>query len=434
MSSDEFHRETVEDQTGDQGLLTGVSDWRRKTAQPREKIALVLAGGGITGSVYEIGALRAIDDMLVGLTVNDFDIFVGTSAGALVSALVANGFTPHEIMQMVDKSHPELGGVHVGNLFHTNLGGALRRLRKLPNVFYKMGRHSLRHMNELAVTDLFWELAQLLPSGLYDGAALERYMRAILEQQGATNRFDRLDKELYIVATELETGARAVFGQGGKSIVPISQAVAASSAVPVLYRPVSIFRRDYIDGGLHGSASVDLAIEAGAKLVVCINPMVPLNTVDDGRDHYIRDRGLQAIINQSVRTLLHGGIRYHIKNVRAKYPDVDIILIEPQWNDYRMFSYNPMHYGSRLSVAEHGFESVTVGLSEYYDFYSSILSRHNIELDTALVTEELADIRASGEDLEVMQHVIERTDADSTLNMALSNLERSLKQLEMALT
>ncbi len=49
----------------------------------RDKVALVLAGGGITGAVYEVGALRAIDDLLVGMTVNDFDIFVGTSAARL---------------------------------------------------------------------------------------------------------------------------------------------------------------------------------------------------------------------------------------------------------------------------------------------------------------------------------------------------------------
>jgi len=60
----------------------------------RGKMALVLAGGGLTGAVYEIGALRAINDLLTDRTVNDFDIYVGTSAGALVGALLANGITP----------------------------------------------------------------------------------------------------------------------------------------------------------------------------------------------------------------------------------------------------------------------------------------------------------------------------------------------------
>ena len=58
------------------------------------KTALVLAGGGLTGAMYEIGALRAIDDILTDRSVNDFDIYVGTSAGAIVGALLANGATP----------------------------------------------------------------------------------------------------------------------------------------------------------------------------------------------------------------------------------------------------------------------------------------------------------------------------------------------------
>src|SRR4051794_20761978 len=61
---------------------------RRKT-----KTALVLGGGGFTGGVYEIGALRALDLLSVNKTVNQYDIYVGTSAGSFVAALAANGVT-----------------------------------------------------------------------------------------------------------------------------------------------------------------------------------------------------------------------------------------------------------------------------------------------------------------------------------------------------
>lgn len=397
----------------------------------RDKIALVLAGGGITGAVYEIGALRAIEDMLVGHTINDFDIFVGTSAGALVCALIANGFSPNEIMQLIDDRHPEIRGVKVGDVFQNNLDGLSRRLLRLPKTLVNVGLNSVRHLRDVALSDIFWEFAQILPTGLYNGDALERYLCALLTEVGAVNRFDQLDKELYIVATELETGKRAVFGQGGKAIVPISQAVAASSAVPVLYRPVKIYHRDYVDGGLHGSASIDLAIESGAKLVVCINPMVPLDTTGlPDKEHYVRERGIQAIINQSVRTLMHAGVRYHIKNLSVKYPDVDIILIQPQPDDYRMFSFNPMYYGSRLTVAEHGFETVTVGLMENAEYFRQVLARHDIELRTDKVARELDSIRASGENPDVVQQVIEGRAEPPKLNAAMAQLENSLKQLQ----
>src|SRR6266542_2518713 len=56
-----------------------------------DKTALVLGGGGFTGGVYEIGALRALDLLAVNKSVNQFDVYVGTSAGSIVAALVANG-------------------------------------------------------------------------------------------------------------------------------------------------------------------------------------------------------------------------------------------------------------------------------------------------------------------------------------------------------
>ena len=57
----------------------------------RSKTALVLGGGGFTGGVYEIGALRALDLLSVNRTVNQFDVYVGTSAGAFVASMAANG-------------------------------------------------------------------------------------------------------------------------------------------------------------------------------------------------------------------------------------------------------------------------------------------------------------------------------------------------------
>jgi predicted acylesterase/phospholipase RssA len=405
---------------------------RRRAENRHSKVALVLAGGGIMGVVYEIGALRAINDMLVDLTVNDFDIFVGTSAGALVTSFVANGYTPHEIMQFMDNRHPEIGGVRVGDVFHANLTDYARRLMNLPRALLTLGYNSIRHPGDLALSDLIWEFTEIFPSGLYDGNALERFVRKLLEMPGRSNRFDFLEKQLYVVATELDTGNRAVFGQGGKAIVPISRAVAASSAVPVLYRPVEIFGRDYLDGGLHGTASLDLAIEAGAKLVICINPMVPLNARRVfPNENYISGHGLPAIINQAVRTLLHSSLRYHIKNLQVKYPDVDIVLIQPEWDDQRMFSYNPMYYGSRLMLAEHGFETVTSGLLAHYDYYRQVLKRHGIEVHTDFVQRELAAMQRSGNNPAVVREVIEAEEEGMpTLTSSLDRLEANLARLE----
>ncbi|MBE2237065.1 MAG: patatin-like phospholipase family protein [Caldilineaceae bacterium] len=411
--------------------------------QKRSKVALVLAGGGITGAVYEVGALRAINDALRGLTVNDFDIYVGTSAGALICALIANQFTPEDIIQTIDNRHPEIGGFGVSDLFQADIPEYVRGLLNLPRTLWNLGIASLTHPLNMALSDILWELAELLPSGLYDSNALERYVRRVLEMPGRHNRFDFLDKQLYIVATELDSGSRAIFGQGGKGIVPISLAVAASSAVPVLYRPVRIFDKDYVDGGLHGTASLDLAIEAGAKLVICINSMVPLNAARAfPEQHYMRKHGIQAIVNQTVRTLLHSTLRYHIKNLKVKYPDVDIILIQPEWNDERMFSHNPMYFSSRLLLAEHGFSTVTNGLIENFDYYQQVLARHDIELHTDVVRQELDALRQQPGSEQFLRHMltepfIKRNGAslldgqeDAPEDAEAASLQTSLNRLE----
>ena len=77
---------------------------RRRTK--RSKTALVLGGGGFTGGVYEMGALRALDLLSVNRTVNQFDVYVGTSAGSFVAAQVANGVTPEEMMRVIVQQVP----------------------------------------------------------------------------------------------------------------------------------------------------------------------------------------------------------------------------------------------------------------------------------------------------------------------------------------
>src|SRR5215510_4801354 len=81
--------------------LEGSSRSRRRRRRP-SKTALVLGGGGFTGGVYEIGALRALDLLATNRTVNDFDVYVGTSAGAFVASLLANGVTPEEMMRVLN--------------------------------------------------------------------------------------------------------------------------------------------------------------------------------------------------------------------------------------------------------------------------------------------------------------------------------------------
>ncbi len=107
----------------------------RRAGPGRDKTALVLGGGGFTGGVYEIGALRALDLLAVNSTVNNFDVYVGTSAGSFIAALCANGVTPEEMMRVVTgQGKLPFKDIDIGDLLRPNLlefarKGALMPLR-----------------------------------------------------------------------------------------------------------------------------------------------------------------------------------------------------------------------------------------------------------------------------------------------------------------
>lgn len=399
------------------------------------KTALVLAGGGLTGAVYEIGALRAIDDLLVDRTVNDFDIYVGTSAGALVAAMLANGITPDTMLQVMNGSDPDVRPIERKDLFNLSRHDLLHSGLKLPRKALTAWSVYLRNRNDMTLFDFVWSLLEVLPSGLYDSMALERYLRYALARMGYPNHFAELRRALYIIATNLDDGERAVFGAGHKSDVPISLAVAASSAMPLFYKPVAINGKDYVDGGLRGNASLDLAIEQGATLVVCINPIVPFNNSEnnaipflDSQGTHLSDKGIQAVSSQMLSILLHSGLHYHVKQLRRRHRDVDIILIEPQPDDETMHFYNIMRYSARMTIARHGFETVTLDLAEDFARYKQILLRHGIPVSRRLLVEEMQEIWASNYDPQVLQSILYAR-AQSPEEPPLTRLSRSLEEL-----
>ena len=293
----------------------------------------------------------------------------------------------------------------------------------------------------MTLFDFLWSLSAVLPSGIYDGMALERFTRRILSEDGRSNQFDQLERELFIIATDLDTGERVVFGSLPTSQeAPISLAVAASSALPLVYKPVRIGSREYVDGGLRGNASLDLAIERGATLIVCINPMVPLDNragdslEDEQAHHYLSEQGVRLIAEQTLRISGYSSLQYHIKQLRRRHPEVDIILIEPQTDDSKLFTENLMRFSSRSEVAWHGFKSVTLDLAADYTLYREILSRHAIPISRRLVIEELAQIAASGEASEALRAVLTANlPGCGQGNSPLCRLSRILADLEYTL-
>jgi NTE family protein len=395
----------------------------RAGANPRRrrrqsKTALVLGGGGFTGAVYEIGALRALDLLSVNRSVNQFDVYVGTSAGALVAALTANGVTPEQMMRVVDNQVPTpLRDINLDTLLRPNYREFIAKGVRLPLHLAGVARNLGRSLGAFSMVDLAIALADALPSGLYSGSGLEQYVRTVLAGPDRADDFRLLEPELYLAATDLDTCERLVLGAEGWDDVPISLAVSASAALPMVYKPVEVKGRELVDGGIVSTTNVDIAVEAGAKFIVVVNPLVPyvndfskeIPTLLGTKVRRVSDMGFPKIAYQTFKLLAYQRLHEMARHWQERYPGVDIVLIEPEPDDELMFQTNVLNYTSRLDVARHGFQSVTVKLASDYEDLREVAGRHGIEISATRVRKVVRHFEAEKEKSRAWRRILEQT-------------------------
>jgi predicted acylesterase/phospholipase RssA len=384
----------------------------------RSKSALVLGGGGFTGGVYEIGALRALDLLSVNRTVNEFDVYVGTSAGSFVASAVANGVTPEEMMRVIVQQVPTpFPDARISSLLRPNYLEFITKGALLPLRVAQVVRSLVRDLGQISAVDIAVGLAEALPSGLYTGEGIERYVRTILSDPDRTDDFRLLGPELYIATTDLDTCERIVLGASDWDDVPISTAVRASSALPMIYKPVRVKDRELIDGGVLSTTNVDIAVEAGAKFIVVVNPLVPyvndfekrIPTLTGSRARRVSDMGFPHIGYQTFKLLAYQRLHEMARHWEQRYPGVDIVLIEPEPNDELMFQTSIMNYTSRVDIARHGFQSVTLKLAHDYERFKRICARHGIEISATRVRKVVKHFEAEREKTRAWRKILEQT-------------------------
>jgi predicted acylesterase/phospholipase RssA len=384
----------------------------------RSRTALVLGGGGVTGGVYEIGALRALDLLAVNRTINEFDVYVGTSAGSFVASLVANGVTPEEMMRVVNQQVPTpFRDINMGTVLQPGYADLVKSLALMPLRTAGLARTLLANIRQTSLMDILLGLAEGLPPGLYDGSGIERYLDEVLSDPDRSNDFRLLENELYLTATDLDTCERIVFGTPGWDDVSIAKAAAASTALPMVYRPVDVKGRQMVDGGLRSTTNVDLAVEHGAKFVVVVNPLVPyvndfqklIPTMLGSRVRRVSDMGFPQVGYQAFKLLAHQRLHEAVAHWQEKYPGVDIILIEPDPSDELMFDTNIMNFTRRVDIARHGFESVTLQLAKDYDRLRTVCARHGIEISATRVRKVIKHFEREKERTRAWRRILEQT-------------------------
>lgn len=410
------------------------------TPRRHPKIALVLAGGGVSGGAFKLGGLLALNRFMVNQKSTGFDIYVGTSAGAIIAAYLANGVSVLEILRSLegrrpagdlfppaDRPHKVPAPVRASDLYFPNyldfflapfrMGAALVdrgpaaaiRLVSRNNLFRRPFRRRLAHLLRHPSAPALVRFAQdcldagpaavhrpaipwgFIPAGLFATDRFERALCRSFKTAGLCDDFAELHrrrgKALYLTATNLNTAERTVFSHEAHSHVPVSRAVAASIAVPLFYKPVTIDGVDYVDGAVAKTTSIDLAVAKGADLILCYNPFRPFNhdsycRLNEGgeRRPCIAHDGIYAVLNQVMRTLIHTRLMNGLELRRAN-PEFqgDIILIEPSEYDDRFFDMNPLAFGERRRAARRGYESVKAAIGEHYPALKRILNAYGID-------------------------------------------------------
>ncbi|HEX4467316.1 MAG TPA: patatin-like phospholipase family protein, partial [Solirubrobacteraceae bacterium] len=208
-----------------------------------------------------------------------------------------------------------------------------------------------------------------------------------------------------------------VFGVDGEDHVPISTAVRASGALPMVYSPVQVGERELIDGGIVSTTNLDIAVEAGAKLVVVINPIVPyvndfteqIRTLRGTRARRVSDMGFAQIGYQVFKLVAHQRLHELAKGWEERYPGVDIVLIEPEPTDELMFQTSMMSFTSRVQIARHGFESVTKQLAGEYSRYRHVAERHGLTISAKRVRKVVEHFDEERESVSAWRKILEGT-------------------------
>ena len=304
-----------------------------------------------------------------------------------------------------------------------------RSLRNLPRVCLKAIGDYLDNHDDRSILKSVTKLSRALPVGLFNNEPIRQYLAKSFSTRGRTDDFRELEKNLFIVTADLDSGETVLFGKPEWDHVPISRAVQASTALPGLYPPVDIEGRHFVDGVLLRTLNASSVLDTGVDLTICINPIVPVDTANSVELGIMRrgkliDRGMPTVLSQTFRTLIHSRAQIGFARYETMYAGMDTLLFEPDKNDYQMFFTNIFSFRSRKRVAEHAYRKTLADLRNRREEIGPILARHGFRLRDEVIDDLERDIWLHA-DL-YKPRVKLRNKSLKELDRALADLERKL--------
>jgi NTE family protein len=222
-------------------------------AVPREKIGLVLSGGGARGLAH-IGIIRSLEEQHIPI-----DFIAGTSAGALIGGMYASGMGIDEIEEKVKKL--DLGAIAFAPEDRRELKQDVRNLNYQANSIIDV---SVKKDGSIT-----------LPIAVSNGAKVDAVLRTLLQTRPYDVDFEKLPIPFNAVAADLATGKMVVLQKG-----QLARALRASMSIPAIFAPVEMNGQILVDGMIDRNLPVDVARKMGATRIIAVDVGSDLLTKD----------------------------------------------------------------------------------------------------------------------------------------------------------
>ncbi len=361
--------------------------------EPQSRTGLAIAGGGPVGAIYELGTLHALDESINGLKLHELDVYVGVSSGALIAAGLANRISTAELCRIfLNKEYASLK-FQPEHFLQPAYREYFDRASRLPGILTDTLLGLIRSPGRSMVSQLLSELGKAVPSGIFNNEALHDFLEEAFRLTGHSNQFADLDCQLNIVAVDLDSGSAVRFGSNSHHNVTISRAVQASAALPGLYPPVEIDGHFYVDGALRRTLHASVALDEGVDFLIGVNPLVPFDAGEKGLNDELSDKrltegGLPLILSQTFRAMIQSRMKVGFQKYFSDHPAADLVLMEPDRDDEKIFFTNVFSYGDRKALCEHAYQACRQDLLSRSALLGPILERRGMSLNLDLLSDK----------------------------------------------
>ncbi len=324
----------------------------------------MLAGGGITGFLYEVGVLTALDELAGRALSNDFDVYVGTSAGAVLAALLANGAHAAEIFAAMTQN--EAGSpfyFESRDILGVGSGGPLRMMGQFARATFGTLGRALRAKQRPSFAQMFADFQEHHPPGFYSTEAREDAVRPIFSawvqppvRQALAGTLCYRDGHRYRRASGFRRGRVRRFAHlpRGRRFMRNPRVLPSDP-----HRRSRRCRRRVSE-----VCPLEIAVERGATAIVFVNPMVPIRNdraricipAPGGHCARLSEKGVGWIGEQAMRLMRAHSLGSAIDTLRSN-PRVQLLHVEPGPDEMQLFMHSIMSFSTGRELLEYGRDS-----------------------------------------------------------------------------